>query len=62
MKTAILAAWTAAQTPAAPATPDTPFYPPADPGTGGGQSTSDVGYILPLGAIALAAIYFFMRR
>lgn len=62
MKTAILAAWTAVQTPAAPATPDTPFYPPADPGTGGGQSTSDVGYILPIGAIALAAIYFFMRR
>ena len=53
-----------APAPAAPATPETPspYYPPADPGTGGGQSSSGAGYLLPVGAIALAAIYFFMRR
>lgn len=50
--------------PPPPATPDTPYYPPADPGTGGGgaQQSSEAMYLLPVGAIALAAIYYFMRR
>ena len=58
----------AAQTQTPPATPDAPppYYPPADPGTGGGgggtQPTSEAVYLLPVGAIALAAIYYFMRR
>lgn len=64
MKTAILNAWTAAQTPAAAPLDPEPVY---DPGTGSGgggvtTQTSEATYLLPIGAIALAAILFFLKR
>lgn len=64
VKTAIMNAWTAAQTPAAPPPPaPEPAY---DPGTGTSttqRSSGDTGYVVPLGiAAVIAALVIFMKR
>ena len=65
VKNAIMAAWTAAQTPAAPPAPEPAYDPGTGTGGGGGgttQTSSEAMYLLPVGAIALAAILFFLKR